>query len=234
VDVTDPRLGIVLHQAVADGLDQVGLAQADTAIDEQGVVAVTGIVGHLQGGGARQVIGLAGHEGIEGEQGVEARFVDGRRFFGFRGGGSGGLARGLFPGLLGGDRLGRRRRVDGAASLGGFLAQAALVGNNQGNRWRLGKETAGEQIDLRKKFVAHPLGHEPVGRAHDDAAGRGFHRQGLDPGVELLGVQRTLEMGEAMAPEVVHDEAGCEAFGREAGILAPRIREPEKFDKSGG
>jgi hypothetical protein len=57
--------GSIFQDLVADGLNQVRLAETDAAVDEQRVVARAGIVGDLQGGGARQVVGLAAHEVIE-------------------------------------------------------------------------------------------------------------------------------------------------------------------------
>ena len=58
---------------VADGVDQVGLAQAHAAVQEQRVVGRAGVLGHLQRGGAGQLVGLAGHEVFEGQIGVQAR-----------------------------------------------------------------------------------------------------------------------------------------------------------------
>ena len=56
---------------VADGLDQVGLAQPHAAVDEQRVVGGR-MVGDLHAGGAGELVGLAGNEGCEAETGIEA------------------------------------------------------------------------------------------------------------------------------------------------------------------
>ena len=53
MDVADLGLRVLLVDVVADGLDQVGLAQADSAVDKERVIGrIAGIVGNLQGGGA--------------------------------------------------------------------------------------------------------------------------------------------------------------------------------------
>jgi hypothetical protein len=54
---------------VADRVEQVGLAQADTAVDEERVVGLRGQLGDGLAGRLGELIGVADHEGIEGVAG---------------------------------------------------------------------------------------------------------------------------------------------------------------------
>ncbi|MNL12847.1 hypothetical protein D3C87_1337280 [compost metagenome] len=54
-------------------MDQVGLAQAHAAIEIERVVRLARVVGHLDRGGARQLVGLAGDEVVERQDRVQAR-----------------------------------------------------------------------------------------------------------------------------------------------------------------
>src|SRR6202790_5035946 len=74
MDVTYSRVGIVLQNVIANGLDQVGLSKTDAAIHEEGVLRCW-MLGHLKAPRAGELIGLAGHEGIEGKPGIEARLL---------------------------------------------------------------------------------------------------------------------------------------------------------------
>ena len=65
-DVADPVGGVVLPDVVADGLEQVGLAQAGVAVDEQRVVLPGRGLGHGEGGGVGEAVGRADDEGVEG------------------------------------------------------------------------------------------------------------------------------------------------------------------------
>ena len=51
---------------MADGLEQVGLAEAGVAVDEQRVVLAGRRLGDGQGGGVGEPVGRADHEGVEG------------------------------------------------------------------------------------------------------------------------------------------------------------------------
>ena len=65
-DVAHPVGRVVLPHVVADGLQEVGLAQAGVAVDEQRVVLAGRRLGHGQGGGVGEPVGRADHEGVEG------------------------------------------------------------------------------------------------------------------------------------------------------------------------
>ena len=69
--VGDARVRIALADQVADRVHQVGLAEADAAVDEQRVVGGAGIFRDLQRRGLGEVIALAFDETVEGEIGVE-------------------------------------------------------------------------------------------------------------------------------------------------------------------
>jgi hypothetical protein len=68
VDVENLGVGLVGQQLVAHGMHQVGLAQADAAVDEQRVVQVPGRARHMHGGRARHAVGRTFHQGVEGER----------------------------------------------------------------------------------------------------------------------------------------------------------------------
>ena len=59
--------GLRVGELVADRLQQVGLAQAHAAVDEQRVVGDAGVLGDLDRGRARELVRLAGHEAVEGK-----------------------------------------------------------------------------------------------------------------------------------------------------------------------
>jgi hypothetical protein len=67
LDVEDTGGGGLAADLVGDGIEEVGLAQAGAAVDEEGVVAASGGVGHRPGGGAGQLVGGAHYEGVEGK-----------------------------------------------------------------------------------------------------------------------------------------------------------------------
>ena len=70
-DVADDRPRLALLDGVAHRLHQVGLAQPHAAVNEERVVGAAGPVGHLQGRGPGQVVGLAVHEGGKGQPRVQ-------------------------------------------------------------------------------------------------------------------------------------------------------------------
>ena len=85
VDVENLGFGAVGQQLVANGVHQVGLAQTDATIDEQGVVQVTGLTGHVHGRSTRHAVGGALDQGIKSQGSVEpaAEGVGHRLFGGF-------------------------------------------------------------------------------------------------------------------------------------------------------
>ena len=74
-------------------------------------------------------------------------------------------------------------------------------------RW-IGEEIAGQQIDFVEKFAPDPIGDKAAWRIYQNLLGADLDRKRFDPGIQLLYVQRTREMGNAMAPEFVHEQRG--------------------------
>jgi hypothetical protein len=67
MNVAHHLVRILADDGVADGVDQVGLAEAGAAVDEQRVVGTTRIVGDLDGRCPGQIVGLADNQIVEGE-----------------------------------------------------------------------------------------------------------------------------------------------------------------------
>jgi hypothetical protein len=72
-DVADGVGRVVLPDVVGDGVEQVRLAQARHAVDEQRVVGPRRGLGHREGSGVGEAVGAPGHEAVEGVAGVERR-----------------------------------------------------------------------------------------------------------------------------------------------------------------
>ena len=81
-EVEHPRLGVAAAHLPGDGVHQVGLAEADAAVEEQRVEAHRPALGHALGdparGGVRQLVRLADDEIVEGAAPVERRRRAGR------------------------------------------------------------------------------------------------------------------------------------------------------------
>ena len=168
----------IVHQ-VADGLQQVRLAQTDPTVDEQRVVGSAWVLGDLECRSARKLIGLARYEGVERKCGVEAAGFTHpwARFYRRRCGRSG----------CGGHRMGRRP----LSELQRHRELALLV-------------VLSKLFDDRKKTILDPLQDEPVGRLDHQIATGNTGLKRLNPGLELLVRQGLLEMLQAKSPEGVH------------------------------
>ena len=66
LNIDDPVVRVVLVDLVGDGVQQVGLAQAGLAVDEQGVVGLGGPLGHRLGRRVGEFVGRAHHEPLKG------------------------------------------------------------------------------------------------------------------------------------------------------------------------
>ena len=64
--VHDAVPGVLALHPVGDGVEQVGLAQAGGAVDEQRIIGSAGLICHLHGGGEGELVGGAYHEALEG------------------------------------------------------------------------------------------------------------------------------------------------------------------------
>ncbi len=63
--VLDLQPAVLLADVVPDGVQQVGLAQAHAAVEEERVVAAPGLVGDGARGGVGELVRVADHEGVE-------------------------------------------------------------------------------------------------------------------------------------------------------------------------
>ena len=184
MDVANPRVRPLLGKMIADGMHQVGLAQADAAVDEKRVVGNARVLGDLDGSGAGELVGLAGDEAVEGEPAVEPRALEGRRRFTARCGGRRGT--------------GRRRHV---AHRG---VEVACQDELQGKRAaaRFGRHS----LDFPGEALAHQFQHETVRRRQNEGLRfvGFFGRERANPGVELLCGEFLLQSAQARFPEVLH------------------------------
>jgi hypothetical protein len=67
--------GILLHNEIAHGMHEMGLAQSDAAVDKQRVIGAAGVLADLIRGGAGQLIGFALDKIFEGRGRIEAAVV---------------------------------------------------------------------------------------------------------------------------------------------------------------
>jgi len=88
-EIDHPQRRVARLDLVRDGVHQVGLAEADAAIEEQRVEGDRATFGDPTGGGMGELVGLADHEAVEGEARIERRAgqivflcADGRGAFG--------------------------------------------------------------------------------------------------------------------------------------------------------
>ena len=159
-DVLDVHRPVQGPGVVADGVQQVRLAQPRAAVDEQRVVSaagavgggVAGLLGDLERGREGEAVGIAHDVVVEGIAGIEVRApVEGLRVLGAREGG----------GRVG--DVGRRRRLEGLQRLGtgGFGGHGRLggrTGANDGLR-RIGLgQRRGQVGGLRRKMLGRRPG----------------------------------------------------------------------------
>ena len=74
-DVDDVEVRIILLDPVGNGIEQMGLAQARGAVDEQGVVGGGGLVGDRQSRVVGKPVGGTHHKAVKGELGIEFLLV---------------------------------------------------------------------------------------------------------------------------------------------------------------
>ncbi len=72
-EIDHPQIGIAGLDVPGDGVHQVGLAQADTAIEKQRIERDRTALGHPARGGMGKLVGFADHEAVEGETPVKRR-----------------------------------------------------------------------------------------------------------------------------------------------------------------
>ena len=201
VDVLDADLGVEGTRVVADGVQEVGLAQAGAPVDEQGVVGAGGRLRHGDGGGVGEPVGGAGDVGVKGVARVEAGAVAAGGALADAGcGGCGGCDDERAPGVEGDGRGAGLRRggwyVDVAAGplRGGgqglpgpaLTAGARLLGGGQGGG---GRRRGGGRPRHRRHAGRgggqHPWGEGRCGRRDgDDGSAREDRGGVLQAGVD--------------------------------------------------
>jgi hypothetical protein len=80
-NIGERELWIPLEKIVTDGLEQMGLAEADAAVDEERVVGLGGDFGDRLRGRVGHLIRGTDHEGLEGVLRVQGRGLDHRKGF---------------------------------------------------------------------------------------------------------------------------------------------------------
>ena len=82
IHVAHPQIRVQILGVVADRVQQVGLTQTRTAVDEQRVVDNAGLLRHRESARVRKAVGLTNHEGVEGVVRVQSgRAIPSRRVF---------------------------------------------------------------------------------------------------------------------------------------------------------
>ncbi len=179
VDVSHARARVAGQDAVADGVHQVGLAEAHAAVQEQRVVRPAGVLRHLESAGPGELVALALDETVEGEVRVEARAAEklaARRC------GMLGWRRGAGNHFHAGPRH-PRAHVDGD-----IQRLAAVVG------------CAGKFADPVQAVLPQPRHDIGVGRQQTQGITLADGLQGSDVGVELVRRQFVPEPVETLMP----------------------------------
>ena len=174
---------IVRVDVVADGVEQVCLAEACRAVDEQRVVAASRRFGDAQCSCERELVGRAFHEGLEGVARVQAGFVEHQR-------------------LLGGVavRCGDRRPGRLAACAVGRPGTGRIMIEHQIHRGGAGSAVGGLDVDFDSAValvhILEGLGDQREVATHDAVAHVGT--RGEQPERVVVGWQRgdVLERGE--------------------------------------
>ena len=195
---------LLREHLVADGVEQVRLAQTDAAVDKQGVVRNARVLGDLQCCGPRKLVGFAGDKIVEIEVAVESSAI-------WR------HDRGAMAGWRGWPRSGICNQSRGENKFHIDLAATQFRGKTH---------------DPRKEALAHQLQHEAVGGRQNQSGGidrARLRRQGADPGAELLRGHFLPQSAQASVPEIVH----LRAYSLRAGLEAMRghfVDAPAKLD----
>ncbi len=214
VHVSQPRIRVAFLQFVGHRVHEMGLAQADAAVDEQRVVSLAGIAGHLDRGRLGELVALSLDEGIEGEIRVDAAaHDDGRHPPCSR--------RGLHA-------IGHRgRRV--AARRAGIRRPGTGAHIQHEIRRRAVREGMQKLSNPRQRIFTQPLDDVAIRRQQ---ANLPFNFNGLQrphPGVELLHREFALEHTQTAVPQRLRQERSPKMAARgrsneRAGSLAPTRR----------
>ena len=161
MDIANHLTRVLFEDSIADGVDQVSLAQTGPAVDEHRVVRRSaGVRRDLGRRSAREVIGLADDQVLESEAGNEARlFV---------------IRASSFQRPLNGGKRGRRRRrryhrLGNCTRSGrhgprrGRRCRTALGDHHRNTDWSR-EEGASKFLDTRQIAFLDPFKDETVGR----------------------------------------------------------------------
>ena len=201
-DVADPQARVAGQHFVPDGVEKVGLAQADAAVDEERVIAVAGAVRDGEAGGVGELVPRADDEPVEGVPAVERRVgppVADRRILG-------GLEE-----LRGGDRGRQRLLLPSHHDVDGDLLAELL---------------AGRLLDLVDVVVLDPLLEELVrGGDEQDRPLARDETEGPEPGLENLLGHRSLQLAEDLFPHL-----GGHGLGSRPGRRFADMRVGKRFN----
>ena len=159
--------GIACAQHVADGVDEVGLAQTGTTVNKQRIISLAGILRDLQAGGSGNLVGITLDESGKGEIRVERPALE--QLVGVDGRPGGRLGRRCFLILS-------RRRLD----LGGAAADF-----QQHFRRLFGSQLFQHGLDLCQMVFLDPVEHEAIRREQVQAAVVLSGMQRSNPGIQL-------------------------------------------------
>ena len=82
IHVAHPQIRVQILGVMANRVQQVGLTQTRTAVDEQRVIDNAGLLRHRESARVRKAVGLTNHEGVEGIVRVQSgRAIPSRRVF---------------------------------------------------------------------------------------------------------------------------------------------------------
>src|SRR5580765_366202 len=203
MDITDPGGRIVGQHLVANGVNDMGLAKADAAVQKQRVIGHSGIVGDLGGGSARQLVGLPGDEVVESQHRIDARLFlaqcDRRRFSdGFLDAGRVTAAMSLIlicrrssGYCTGGTASGADARVEHELD---FDPGSPIFGSNS--------------RDATSELGFDPVEFEAVGRSNTQVVIFIIkRRERLDPGAILLRRQLLLQLCRTGQPKIFHESS---------------------------
>ena len=178
VQVDDVGVHVLLEHPVSDGMHEVGLAEPDTAVDEQGiVVGIAGIRRDLHRGGPSHLVGLAFDEVLERELRPQSgcrTVVDVSACY----------------------RRSRCRTVHPVVDRNGGTPAPDLYGNVR----RGGFASPDDLPDQIEEVSADPVPDELIRRQQAQDGSVLDRMQGANPGVELFRRQIDFKTIEAMFP----------------------------------
>ncbi len=184
--VDDFGVFLAFLDGIANGVQQVGLAQAGAAIEEQRVISATRIVGHLTGRRTGQLVGLTFDEILEGVVHVGVALVV-RLGLGFR------LA---FPALVRViHRIDTTRRRSGDRDGMGTITDVKTQGGSIGSA-----QLVDDAVDPDQVLVAYPVQNEAIRCIQGQSIVTQLRLKRPDPHAEFCRGQLILQPVKALLP----------------------------------